>query len=365
MKKQYRVGIVGFEHMHIVEHVNYFLKQEDRFIWIGGAKTSPERCEQLEIPMAAGDNLKRCRELGVIPKLYEDYKDLFSEKPDIVILGCENSMHMQVVCEFVKKGVHVLVDKPLAYILADAKKMQQASLNGGGQIITNWPIAWKRSVRFGKKLLSEGVIGEVLRIHFHNPDSLGPFCHVEELTDDQQKNEWWYQKACGGGSLIDYCSYGCNILMEYLEKRPKKVFAVTKNFLHLYSEVEDYAGIMLQFDTAIGWVEGSWSTYSSGIPTGPIVWGTKGALIVDYSKGFQVDLYQEKFSKVPTRSFCQGDENDAVQCTSIEEEILRVLDTGEAVLPMLGLQRNLEIAAILEAAAKSAESQTMEEIHYE
>lgn len=365
MKKQYRVGIIGFEHMHIVEHVQYLLKKKDRFVWIGGAKTSPERCEQLEIPMTAGDNLRRCRDLGVIPKLYEDYKELLSEKPDIVILGCENSMHMPIVCEVVKRGIHVLVDKPLAYALNDAKKMQQESLDGGGQIITNWPIAWKSSVRFGKKLLSEGVVGDILRIHFHNPDSLGPFCHVQEITDDQQKNEWWYQKTSGGGSLIDYCSYGCNILMEYMGKKPNKVFAVAKNFLHPYSEVEDYAGVILQFDTAIGLIEGTWSTYSSGIPTGPVIWGTKGALVVDYSNGFQVDLYQEQFSRIPTRSFCQEDENDILQSTSIEEEVLRVLDTNEAVLPMLGLQRNLEIAAILEAAIKSAENQKMEEIHYE
>lgn len=364
MKKQYRVGIVGFEHMHIVEHVQYLLKKKDRFIWVGGAKTSPERCGQSDLPMSAEDNLRRCQELGVIPTLYDDYRELFLEKPDIVIIGSENSMHMPIVCEFVKQGIHVLVDKPLAYTMEDAKRMLQASQNGGGQIITNWPIAWKSSVRLGKKLLSEGAVGEVLRIHFHNPDSLGPFCHVEGITDDQQKNEWWYQKACGGGSLIDYCSYGCNVLIEYMEKKPNKVFAVTKNFVHPYSEVEDYAGLMLQFDSAVGWIEGSWSTYSSGIPTGPVVWGTKGALIVDYSNGFQVDLYQERFSRVPTHSFCQEDEC-VPRSTSIEEEVLHVLDTSEAVLPMLGLQRNLEIAAILEAAIKSSESKKMEEIHYE
>lgn len=28
MKRQYRIGIAGFEHMHIVEHVEYFLLEK-------------------------------------------------------------------------------------------------------------------------------------------------------------------------------------------------------------------------------------------------------------------------------------------------------------------------------------------------
>lgn len=40
MKRQYRIGIAGFEHMHIVEHVEYFLRKKERFLWIGGVETA-------------------------------------------------------------------------------------------------------------------------------------------------------------------------------------------------------------------------------------------------------------------------------------------------------------------------------------
>ena len=61
-----------------------------------------------------------------------------------------------------------------------------------------------------------------------------------------------FQKECGGGSLIDYCCYGCSLLLEYLHKRPEQVFAVTKNFSSSFGDAEDYAGLLLNFDRA-GW----------------------------------------------------------------------------------------------------------------
>ena len=365
MKRQYRIGIAGFEHMHIVEHVEYFLRKKERFLWIGGVETAFGRNSIEDAPFTAGQNLKKCMELGVLPHMYENWEQLIREKPDLVLIGSENSMHTSLVCALVEKGIHVLVDKPLAYKLEDARKMKEASERGGGVIITNWPIAWKPSVRFGEEVIRSGALGEVLRIHFHNPDSLGPFCHGENVSEEQQAGEWWFQKECGGGSLIDYCCYGCSLLLEYLHKRPEQVVAVTKNFLHPFGDAEDYAGLLLNFDRAVGLLEGTWSTYASGSPTGPVVWGTKGAMVVDYGKESRVDLYQEQFSKTPSHSYTQMENQNLDGRQSIEEEVLHFLDTGKNLLPMLEFRRNMEVAVILEAAIHSAKSQKMETILYE
>ncbi len=141
--------------------------------------------------------------------------------------------------------------------------------------------------------------------------------------------------------------------------------AVTKNFLHPFGDAEDYAGLLLNFDQAVGLLEGTWSTYASGSPTGPVVWGTKGAMVVDYGKESRVDLYQEQFSKTPSHSYTQMENQNLDGRQSIEEEVLHFLDTGKNLLPMLEFRRNMEVAAILEAAIHSAKSQKMETILYE
>ncbi len=359
--KTYRIGIVGFSHMHIVEHVRYFLKQKHRFLWIGGGLTVPPDPEEEIIPFVHSGNLDACRKLGVIPRLWEDYRDLLDQKPDLILLGCANGQHTSVICEIVRRGIHVLADKPLAYTLEDALKMQQASQDGGGTIITNWPTAWKPSLFLGRKLVQEGAIGQIFRFSFHNPDSLGPFSHGGP-QGPREAEEWWYQKAQGGGSLIDYCGYGCNLWMDFMGKLPDTVFAQSQNVTHPFSEVEDYAALILKTRGSLGILEGTWTTFCSGSPTGPVLWGTKGAIAIEYAGKFEVKLFLDKFSKEPTQVFSPDLSILPEGRRSIEEEVLRFLDTGQPVLDALALPRNLEIAAILEAAQTSVQTRQAEAV---
>lgn len=364
MKKRYRVGIVGFSHMHIVEHVQYFLKVKERIEWIGAAPVRSLEESQTEAPLTRKSNLEACRKLGVVPVLYEDYRKLLEEKPDLILLGCENALHTEVVCEIVRRGIHVLVDKPLAYSLESADRMREASLSGGGEIITNWPTTWKPSIRLGRELVEEGAIGEVFRFHFHNPDSLGPFSHGSGMNEKEYAQEWWYQKKMGGGSLIDYCGYGCNLALDFFKKRPETVSCFLQNVCHPYSDTEDYAALTIKFPDAVGILEGVWSTFASGTPTGPTVWGTEGALEINYAGEFCVKLFQEKFAVKPTRIFRPDTSVLPKGRSSIEEEVLHYLDTGLPLQETLSLKRNLEIAAILQAAEKAAKSRRVESIMY-
>lgn len=363
MKSCYRIGIIGFSHMHIVEHVRYFLKQKERFHWIGGALSVPLDLSHGIVPFTQSGNLEACRELGVIPALWEDYRELLEEKPDLILLGSGNGQHADIICDIVSRGIHVLADKPLAYTLEDARRMQNASRQGGGEVITNWPSAWKPSFHLSRQLVREGAIGEVFRFSFHNPDSLGPYCHGGPQEPEQQAKQWWFRKEEGGGSLIDYCGYGCNLWMEFTGQLPQTVFAQSQNVSHPFAPVEDYAVLTLKGSSAIGIIEGSWASFCSGSPTGPLVWGTKGAISTEYAGGhFEVQLYQDALSPKPTKVFFPDETILPQGRTSIEEEVLRFLDTGEPVLPELSLERNLQLAAILEAAAQSVASGKAEAI---
>ncbi len=353
MEKIYKVGIIGFSHLHIVEHVQYFLKQRHRFQWIGGGLTVAPDPPGENIPFLHSGNLRACRDLGVIPTLWEDYRELLDQKPDLILLGCGNGQHREVVCEIVSRGIHVLVDKPLAYTLADAKAMEEASLHGGGAVITNWPSAWKPSFHLGRQLVREGTIGDVFRFSFHNPDSMLTFSQ----DPARMAQEWWFQPSQGGGSLIDYCGYGCNLWLEFLEQMPDTVFAQSQNVCHPFCNVEDYAVLTLKNSRSIGIIEGSWANLCSGSPTGPILWGTKGAIAMEYARShFEVQVFTEPYNIRPTQVHRPDTSVLPAGRTSIEEEVLRFLDTGAPVLPALSLKRNLEIAAILEAAGKSVRS---------
>ena len=55
------------------------------------------------------------------------------------------------------------------------------------------------------------------------------------------------------------------------------VYGLKANFNHRFGDAEDYASLMVRYPEAVSILEGTWNTISSGYPSGPIVWGEKGA----------------------------------------------------------------------------------------
>ena len=44
VKKKYRIGLVGFAHMHVLDQIKPFLAMPERVEWIGAADLKPMVC---------------------------------------------------------------------------------------------------------------------------------------------------------------------------------------------------------------------------------------------------------------------------------------------------------------------------------
>lgn len=68
---------------------------------------------------------------------------------------------------------------------------------------------------------------------------------------------------------------------------------------------------MVRYPEAVSILEGTWNTISSGYPSGPIVWGEKGALIVenggDHGIHANVCVYLDRYSTTPSKVYCSDD----------------------------------------------------------
>ena len=122
--------------------------------------------------------------------------------------------------EWVKKvapyGPHIMVEKPFAGTLNEADAMVAAMPRGKTWMI-NWPLQWVRSMRKAYELVERGTIGEVTNV-WHFGGNRGPLFHgadKDEKTPAQVAKEkphsWFYKKARGGGSLLDYLGYGTTL----------------------------------------------------------------------------------------------------------------------------------------------------------
>jgi predicted dehydrogenase len=97
---------------------------------------------------------------GATPRIYRDYDGMLrSEHPDAVGIFTPNALHCEFTLKAMAAGAHVLVEKPMAPTVAEARKMVEAARSAGRVLM----VAMQR--RFGglegaiKRAIDGGAIG--------------------------------------------------------------------------------------------------------------------------------------------------------------------------------------------------------------
>jgi predicted dehydrogenase len=365
MAKQYRVGIIGFGHMHI-NNVAALYAQHPQVKWVACADTTPVTPERREAPYTRGWNLKHAlKELGV-PKSYDDYHEMLAqEKFDIIIVTSENAQHPAVVEACAAAGVHVCVEKPMAASLQDAMRMARACRAAGTTLLVNWPVTWSPAERKIKALIDEGVIGRVLEVKWRGGHT-GPLgsgaahAGVSEtaapMTGPERGATWWHQEATGGGAMLDYCCYGAMVSRWYVGEPALAATGIRANLDSEWGDAEDNAAMIVAFPRAMALLEASWTTLDHGVPSGPIVYGTKGTLVRQSQD--QVRLEQgHGQTRIIDAEPLPADRD------TVAAEFIHHLSTGEPLHPTLEMEFNLQAMAILDAGVRSARTGRTEVVH--
>ena len=358
--KTYRVGVIGFAHMHVNELMDRFIATRRANI-VACADTIPRTPSRIRVEGSRRANLERALASPGGPRGYENYQEMLAaEKLDIAILCPENARHAEVAEAAAAHRVHMVTEKPMAASLEQALRMASAAEKAGVALAVNWPITWIPTFRRLKELLDDGVIGDVWELKWRNPASLGPLAHGSthpgatvisgEVSDVEKGMEWWHQAEAGGGALLDYCCYGACVASWLLPAPPISAQGLTANLFSGYGDAEDNAVILLRFPKAIAILEASWTTLHNGVPYGPILYGTRGTIVVD---GSRLLVYREKGATAPN-AVETGDPLPAGRAT-IAEEFLHHLETGDPLHPTLAYPVNLAAMAILDAAIVSAQ----------
>jgi predicted dehydrogenase len=365
MSKKVRLGISGFGHMHI-NNVAALYAEHPQVEWVACADTVPVRPELRAARYTREWNLENnVKKLG-IPKTYEDYHEMLAgEELDIVIVTCENAQHPDVVEACAVAGVNVCVEKPMAMSLSDGLRMARACRAAGTTMIVNWPLTWSPAARKAKALIDEGVIGRVLEIKWRAGHA-GPLgagvshAGVTEsaapMTGPEKGATWWHQRDTGGGAMLDFCCYGALVARWYVGEQAVAAIGMRANLNSQWGDADDNGAMIVRFPAAMALLEGSWTTLDHGVPTGPIVYGTTGTLVVDRGGGEQIVRLERGHGQTTIYEpdpLPEGRSNMA-------EEFVHYLETGQPLHPTLEAELNVEVMAILDAGVRSAISGKLE-----
>lgn len=244
-QKPVRVAVAGLTHAH----VHWIFNRQDKkdIELVGIYETNPEVAARFM------DKYKLDKKL-----FFTDLnKMLVQTKPEAVSACGAINEHIGVVRACAPKKIHVMVEKPLATTLADAKEMAKLAQQHDIQVLSNFETSWYASNQYVNQLVEQGKLGDIRKVMVNDghqgPKEIGVDKEFLAILTDPVKN--------GAGALTDFGCYGANLMTWLLKgERPLSVTAVThQNKPDIYPQVEDEATIILQYAKAQCIIQGSWN----------------------------------------------------------------------------------------------------------
>ena len=135
--------------------------------------------------------------------LYTSLPELLQHvKPEAVAAFNSIYQHLSTVQLCAPKGIHVMVEKPLAVSLSHAEQMQELALKHNIHLLTNYETTWYGSNYEAYDLLDS--IGAIRKVVVHDGHQ-GP----KEIGVNKEFLEWLTDPVLnGGGAITDFGCYG-------------------------------------------------------------------------------------------------------------------------------------------------------------
>jgi predicted dehydrogenase len=187
-------------------------------------------------------------------KSYSDFKHLLKEdKADAIVVAVINKFAKEIIIESLKKGKHVLAEKPLGRNFSEAYEIVQAAKDNGLVLKTGFNHRFHPAIMNAWHLINNGEIGKVFNIRAR-------YGHGGRAG---MEKEWRASKElCGGGELLDQ---GVHIidLIRWFGGGIKEVFGkVETKFWDM--EVEDNAfGILKTVNGVTASFHVSWTNWKN------------------------------------------------------------------------------------------------------
>lgn len=131
---------------------------------------------------------------------YTDYKEM-AEKADIdaVILNLPHFLHHDATVYFLEKGIHVLVEKPMAMNTEECDSMIEAAKKSGAKLAVGHVQKYYSVIEDVKKIIEE--------------EKYGKLCMITEVRNVNylpNRPKWFLEKEKSGGGIV--MNYGAHTL---------------------------------------------------------------------------------------------------------------------------------------------------------
>jgi predicted dehydrogenase len=264
-----RMGVWSLDHMHSRSYLSALRARPD-VSWLG---LTDEHSPALARGVAAN--------LGID---WVEHADELLARVDAVVITSANVEHRDMALAAARAGVHVLVEKPIATSVADAREMVETFSRAGLVLGTAFPCPFSPAFRALEARASAGEFGRLLAINGTNRGSMpgGFFIELERS---------------GGGAVIDHTVHVADLLRRLTHSEPARVHAEIGH--GMYHQRWDDSGL-LTIEMANGvfaTLDCSWSRPRS-FPT----WGDVTLKVIGSSASAEASLFGQHVVHYPAEA---------------------------------------------------------------
>ena len=238
-----RLGMVGGGRDAFIGAVHRIAARlDDHYVLVAGALSStPEKAQ------ASG------RDLGLAPdRIYDDFEAMAKREArlkdgiEAVAIVTPNHMHADPAIAFLKRGIHVICDKPLTANLQDARRLKRAAEKSGALFILTHNYTGYPMVRQARDMVLNGALGDIRVVQAEYPqDWLS-----RDLEVSGQKQAAWRTdpaQSGAGGSIGDIGTHAFNLLSFVTGLQVSEICAELTSFVPGRA-LDDNAQVLLRFD---------------------------------------------------------------------------------------------------------------------
>ncbi len=234
---------------------------------------------------------------------YADYKEMIEkENIDFVSIATESGNHAEIALYCIEKGVHCIIEKPMAMSIEDCDKIIALSNEKNIKVCACHQNRFNISVQKLRTKIENGSFGKLSHGTVHVRWNRGK----DYYTQAPWRGTWEQD----GGALMNQCIHGIDLLRWMLGDEIEEVYGVTKQVTHDYLECEDLGTAIVKFKNgAVGTIEGTTNVYPSNLEELLYIFGEKGTVKLGGKSVNTIDVWNFEGSDEDLAGFEEKTEN--------------------------------------------------------
>lgn len=259
-------------------------------------------------------------------KRYTDYKKMITENDiELISIATDSGVHAEIALYCINNGINVIIEKPIAMSIEDADEIIRCSNEKKVAVSACHQNRFNLAVQEMRKALEEKRFGKLSHGSVH--------VRWNRNQNYYDQAAWRGKWASDGGSLMNQCIHGIDLLRWMMGEEVEEVYGATRQQFHHYLEAEDIGMAVVKFKNgSIATIEGTVNVYPKNLEETLYLFGEKGTVklggtscnnidVWDFADQRETDLNNKNLQEATSNVYGNGH-------TSLFADVIDAIKTG-------------------------------------